>query len=184
MNAVAKTNDGREINIATLARMWNEEGLSAAQIGRVLGLTRMQVLGHVHRHRDVFKSRKKQPLYRRTNGRKPVPAQPKEKKERKATDIEKTDGRHFSAKGIHRARMEAAAREADEFKAGTAKLLQIHESDQDRMLTGKELHHLGVHECKWPLNNGHPFIFCASRAEEGNYCQHHTLRAYRPREAS
>ncbi len=182
MSTVAKINDGREISIATLARLWNEDGLSAAQIGKVLGLTRMQVLGHVHRHRDVFKSRKKKPLYTRTNGVPPKLLPPRQKREKKATDIEKTDGRHFSAKGIHRARMEAVARDAGESEAGTAKLLQIEETDQDRMLTGKELHDLGLHECKWPLNSGHPFIFCSSSTDGGNYCTHHARRAYRPRE--
>lgn len=64
---------------------------------------------------------------------------------------------------------------------GTSPLLQIHASDEERLGTGKELHELGVHQCRWPLNNGSPFLFCADATGGDLYCWHHMNRGYRVR---
>jgi GcrA cell cycle regulator len=32
--------------------------------------------------------------------------------------------------------------------------------------------------CRWPVNEGNPFLFCGERAREGGpYCAHHAARA-------
>ncbi|NNH31002.1 hypothetical protein C9413_16265 [Rhizobium sp. SEMIA 4085] len=64
---------------------------------------------------------------------------------------------------------------------GTSPLLQIHASDEERLGTGKELHELGVHQCRWPLNNGSPFLFCADATGGDLYFWHLMHRGYRVR---
>jgi GcrA cell cycle regulator len=35
--------------------------------------------------------------------------------------------------------------------------------------------------CKWPINDGNPFLFCgAPRRDDGPYCEHHARKAYAP----
>jgi GcrA cell cycle regulator len=50
--------------------------------------------------------------------------------------------------------------------------------DAERLEHAKELHEVEARECRWPLNNGSPFMFCAAETEKGaTYCVHHRLRA-------
>lgn len=50
--------------------------------------------------------------------------------------------------------------------------------DAERLEHAKELHEIEARECKWPLNNGSPFLFCSAETEKGaTYCQHHRWRA-------
>ncbi|WP_281407601.1 GcrA family cell cycle regulator [Neorhizobium sp. P12A] len=51
--------------------------------------------------------------------------------------------------------------------------------DADRLQHGKTLLDVGSSECKWPLNAGGPFLFCADTAVGGNYCAHHRMRSVR-----
>jgi len=81
-----------------------------------------------------------------------------------------------------KARMEAVQREASDFLAGISPLLRTHADDDARLSTGKELMDLGRHECRWVLNNGGPFLFCAEETEGAVYCPHHADRAYRSRD--
>jgi len=54
--------------------------------------------------------------------------------------------------------------------------------DNSRKTLAKGLVDLSADECRFPLDNGHPFMFCAAAAREGSaYCHHHHTRAYRPR---
>lgn len=50
--------------------------------------------------------------------------------------------------------------------------------DAERLEHAKELHEIEGRECRWPLNNGSPFAFCAADTEKGaTYCVHHRMRA-------
>lgn len=50
--------------------------------------------------------------------------------------------------------------------------------DAERLEHAKELHEIETRECRWPLNNGSPFLFCSAETEKGaTYCQHHRWRA-------
>lgn len=92
----------------------------------------------------------------------------------------KTNGGHIGQKihNIHKARIEAARREAAEFEAGTAELLKTAPMDELRRPLGKELMDLAPHDCRWPIGNGSPFIFCAAPQFKGSsYCAHHMLRS-------
>ncbi|MHC2298169.1 GcrA family cell cycle regulator [Rhizobium mongolense] len=152
-----------------MADLWND-GQSASQIAARFGASRSAIIGLAHRNRDMFKGKKK-----RTGGR-PV------KKAHSGPVTRENDGRRLVMQNIHKARMEAARREAEEFEAGTSPLLQIHVSDEERLATGKELHDLERDQCRWPLNNGSPFLFCADATGGALYCWHHMNRAYRVRE--
>lgn len=175
MNQMYRPAKGAKIDLTLMARMWNDEGLSASEIAaHIGGISRAAVLGYVHRNKELFKSRAKKNLYRRTGGVKP------EKREPAAQRSAPSDGGHIGQKvhNVHKARIEAARREAAEFDAGTSELLQIAPMDELRLSMGKELTDLGVHECRWPLNNGSPFLFCAASQFQGStYCAHHMLRS-------
>ncbi len=48
--------------------------------------------------------------------------------------------------------------------------------DVKRLPFAKRLENLLPGECKWPVNNGSPYLFCAAEAT-GKYCQDHQSRA-------
>ena len=50
--------------------------------------------------------------------------------------------------------------------------------DEARLPFSKTLMDLKAFECKAPLNDGSPYLFCAEKAV-GSYCQHHTHRFFR-----
>jgi GcrA cell cycle regulator len=167
-----------------MANMWND-GESGAVIGRKFGVSKNVIVGLVARNPHLFVSKKKgEPQYARWGGRKP---QPKPPGEQRAKPLHNNVGNKLrDMNNSRKARMEATRREADEFAVGTSKYLKIAPSDEERLNngTGKELIDLGVHECRFGLNNGSPFIFCASATDDGAvYCHHHAKRAYRAREA-
>ncbi|ULJ72952.1 GcrA family cell cycle regulator [Rhizobium gallicum] len=176
MNISTKPTRGRKIDIEAMAKLWNS-GLSAGQIADRIGISRCAVSGHIHRHRNLFepRGRDNQPVGKRGGGMK------RQAKPHSAPVTGRNDGRRIHMKNLLKARMEAARREAEEFEAGTSPLLQIHVSDEERLATGKELHDLERDQCRWPLNNGSPFLFCADATGGALYCWHHMNRAYRPK---
>ncbi|WP_027685076.1 GcrA family cell cycle regulator [Rhizobium leguminosarum] len=164
-----------------MGKMWNN-GQSAGRISAKFGVSRNVVVGLAMRNPDLFTPKGKgTPKYARWGGRKPQPKQPGEARARPTHDNvgHKLRNMHNTRK----ARMEAVQREASDFLAGTSPLLQIAPDDALRLSTGKELVDLGVHECRWVLNNGSPFLFCADATEGAVYCMHHAKRVYQPREA-
>jgi GcrA cell cycle regulator len=178
MNVSTKPRSGQGIDIEVMAKLWNDGGLSTSQLAARFGLTRSAVAGYIKRNKSMFDARRGAPEYKRWGGVAPKDRKPKG---RSAQSSSTADGRRLSVPGIHKARMEAARREAEEFEAGTSPLLQIHVSDEERLAKGKELHDLGLHECKWALNHGGPFLFCADATHGKRYCWHHSKRAYRPK---
>jgi GcrA cell cycle regulator len=169
-----------EVDKDAAAEMWNE-GLSITDIAARYGVTRSKISGMMNRDRERFPKRRGDgaPRYTRTGGRKPQPKLPGEPR---AKPLHNNVGNKVrNMQNIHKARIDAARREAEEFDAGTAELLKIAPSDEERLNTGKELMDLGLHDCRWVLNNGSPFLFCAESTDGDTYCSHHSERAYRPR---
>jgi GcrA cell cycle regulator len=160
-----------------MAFLWNS-GKSAAQVAALFGISRNVVIGLAHRNK-IFK----------VKGR-GSPAGPRMARERKirapreGAPKVKPHNNHvgLKAKNTRKARMEAVQREASDFLAGTSPLLRTHVDDEARLTTGKELLDLGRHECRWVLNNGGPFLFCAEETGGTTYCAHHAQRAYRARD--
>ncbi|PDT47314.1 GcrA cell cycle regulator [Sinorhizobium fredii] len=57
--------------------------------------------------------------------------------------------------------------------------------DEARRALAKSLMDIEAAECRFPIDNGRPFMFCASSVREGSaYCTHHHFRAYRKKEAA
>ncbi|ANL84650.1 GcrA family cell cycle regulator [Rhizobium phaseoli] len=158
-----------------MAAMWND-GYSATMIAANFeGASRMSILGLVHRNPDMFKPKKVgAPAYARTGGRKPEPKIPgaprrKPKHDNVGNGIGKT----------RKVRMDIARRDIAEFEGGTSPCMKIAPSDAERLDTGyaKELTELQAGECRWVLNNGGPFLFCAEATGGATYCAHHAGRA-------
>lgn len=163
-----------------MANMWND-GESGAVIARKFGVSKNTIVGLVARNPHLFASKKKgEPKYARTGGRKPQPKSPGEKR---AKPTHSHVGNNL--KNIHKARMEATRREAEQFSAGTSEYLKIAATDAERLNAGrrKELHDLEAGDCRWGLNHGGPFLFCAEATGGSIYCDHHAKRAYRLRES-
>lgn len=186
MNIHAKITDGKKLvwddeTKRRMAKMWND-GESGARIGAKFGVSKNAIIGVAARNPDLFVSKKRgEPQYSRTGGRKPQPRPPGEPRRKAAHN--NVGHKMLDMRNTRKARMEAAQREAEQFQSGTSPLLQIAPDDAARLNTGKELMDLGVHECRFALNNGGPFIFCAEATDGAVYCWHHAKRAYTPREA-
>lgn len=187
MNIHAKVMSGKqavwdEETKQRVAKLWNG-GESSARIGAKFGVSKNAIIGIAARNPDLFVSKKRgEPQHARNGGRKPKP--PGEQRAKPLHDIVGNKVRNMN--NSRKARMESTRREAEEFAAGTSPLLDIAPDDAERlnMGTGKELMDLGAHDCRFALNNGSPFIFCASATDDGAvYCDHHAKRAYRAREA-
>jgi GcrA cell cycle regulator len=48
--------------------------------------------------------------------------------------------------------------------------------DAGRLSHAKQLHQLAAGECRWPLNTGGPYLFCAAETT-GRYCRNHHARS-------
>lgn len=173
-----------EVDKDAAAEMWSD-GLSITDIAVRYGVTRSKISGMMSRDRERFPKRRADgPRYLRTGGRKPQPRPPGEPRAKPTHDIVGHKVRNMN--NSRKARMEATRREAEDFAVGTSPLLEIAPDDAARldMGMGKELMDLGAHDCRFALNNGSPFIFCAEATDDGAvYCHHHAKRAYRAREA-
>lgn len=75
-------------------------------------------------------------------------------------------------------RVEKVRREVEAFHGETLPEVLPNEYDFGRLPDAKTLLDLDRGECKWPVNKGGPFMFCAAEAE-GNYCNHHFIRSRR-----
>jgi len=71
----------------------------------------------------------------------------------------------------------AERREPVERPAAPSKVVIV-AYDAERLQVAKPLHLLGSCECKWPVTDGGPFMFCAAEAVKA-YCDHHEQRARR-----
>lgn len=171
-----------EIDKDAAAEMWND-GLSITDIAARYGVTRSKISGMMARDRGRFPKRRGDapPRYARTGGQKPQPRQPGEPRRKAAHN--NVGNKMQDMRNTRKARMGAAQREAEAFADGTSPLLKIAPDDAARLNTGKELMALGAHECRFALNNGGPFIFCAEGTDGAVYCWHHAKRAFTPREA-
>lgn len=157
-----------KIDIETASALW-KDGSSMGVIATKYGVSRQVVAGIMYRNRELFPKRSAEVL-----AISKATKAPRSLKEPAGVKSSK----YVHTRNIHKARMEAARREAEEFESGASPFLQIHAGDSDRIATAKTLIDLGPHDCKWPLNDGGPFLFCAAPKFGGSrsYCAHHMLR--------
>ncbi len=152
------------------AIMWSEDK-TIGDIADFFGVSRNSVSGLMNRNRSLFPKKTDGAMDLNPNGQKGGAG--RAWKERKPYT-------RINTQGIHKARKEAVRREAKAVEDETAEIPQIVPTEAERLNAAKELMDLGAHECRWPVNNGHPFMFCAAVTDGATYCQHHAERAYRP----
>lgn len=181
MNMTAvKIKEHRAIDVETASKLWNE-GQSAADIGKLFGVSRSTVLGFAQRNRELFPPKQQ--------GRASMTPKVAGKRYRAPMTPEQRLQKYERAKALRaiqrqnrpkedRARMLAADDEAEEFQKGTSRFLRVHRDDQQRLANGKSLFDLEPCECRWPLNQGGPFIFCSeTTAARSSYCPDHLERS-------
>lgn len=150
-------------DIDRMARMWNVEGLSMGQIASRYGITRQAVAGLISRNREKFKRRNT--LNQRVKGSQPA--------EPIVTASQKANQRRKAFHAVKAAEDAAAAPVVPVEPEIDGK-----EYDAARLQIAKDLLALGKCDCKWPLNDGGPFVFCAEEVVAGSvYCRHHKGRA-------
>lgn len=175
-----------KVDLKHAARMWADDA-SMGEIADHFGVSRNSVSGFMNRNRDIFPEKTQGRMNLNPNGRKGYGVGSTKAKFKAAPKPPKRKPIHGhvgnKVKNTRKARMETARREVEEFQSGTSEYLKTAPSDADRLPMGKELMDLGRHDCRFALNNGGPFIFCAAATAGEVYCSHHADRAYRVREA-
>lgn len=150
MSAFAWTNE----NLTKAATMWNE-GQSGTDIAAAIGTTRNAVISKAHRTPKVFKAKHGVGKgYRRGKGSS-IPTLDPQARRQRAKEFERSEAQR-------KAILEAVS--------GAL------EYDTGRLPLAKALIDLEPKECRWPLNEGGPFLFCSEEAAHGPYCSHHRLR--------
>lgn len=159
MQADRATFPKREHNEVNRERAWAEEdivkaarmwrdGRSASEIGNELGVSRLTILGLAYRHRERFPMRNKAG-HKATRNSKPMPTMVT---------------RSFVA-------------EAPDFGPEEPQIPAT-EYDLLRLPHAKTLVDLEACECRWALNAGGPFMFCAETTEaRSSYCANHLDRS-------
>ena len=154
-------------DVNRMANLWNRDGLSMGQIASHFGVTRQVVAGIIHRNRDLFESR------RDANGKKPRAQRTTKPRQPIVTASQTANQRRQAFHAVKVAEEAAIA------------LTSFHEPEIDgkeydamRLPLAKDLLAIDNCDCKWPLNDGGPFLFCAEEVVSGSvYCRHHKGRA-------
>lgn len=153
------------------SNLWND-GQSAETIAAALGVSRSAVCGMAHRRRDLFPKKEKVGT---------VDSQYRYQRE-KARKTGNWNSGFFDRPKLEKVvRIRKPATPAAD-ALFTEPLPEPNAYDAERLATAKELHDIGVHECRWPLNNGGPFLFCASATGGHTYCTAHHSRSLPKRE--
>lgn len=129
------------------------DGLSASQIGTYFGVSRNAIIGLVRRDKTLSEI---------GFARRPMP-----------TNIAKT--RKGKAANNLAWRMQRKA------KLRIVKPAIEHATFAAVQTAGIPLMMLESHRCKWPVNDGSPFLFCGeTKSADVPYCPFHSTLAYRP----
>jgi GcrA cell cycle regulator len=139
-------------DVQKMAQLWND-GVSASAIARRFGSTKSAVSGLAFRNRELFKSKK---IVGSASTRKANPSRA---------------GMTLTQK------REAVKDEAAAFVADLYQAPEPEGYDAERLAVAKPLHELANCECRWPMNNGGPFLFCGDKREKGSYCMPHHVRS-------
>lgn len=149
--------------IARLKTLW-AEGYSASMVGERLGCSRNAVIGKVHRLKLPKPSMKLAPLRQRVKAETP---QPPPQEHPKLLPLPRRGGKP--------PRLPAAPVVILPPRSEPAVMPDIPGS---RVVT---LEMRGHHQCRWPVNDGGPFLYCgAPRVSGQSYCAHHMRIRLRP----
>lgn len=188
-----------KVDIKKASKMWNL-GASASKIGDFFDVTKNVIIGLATRNRELFPAKQKTKAEHERIAKKNAAiidedivaemwAEENTTQEiadrfgvnrRAIVKVVSRDRHKFPKRprgGIYNQKnKERKPRAKDpviEFK------LPKHPYDADRMPFAKTLLDLKAFECKAPLNDSSPFMFCADKAV-GAYCEHHAHRFFRP----
>lgn len=151
------------MDLKKAAKLWSK-GYSMAQIGNEMGLTRNQVSGKINRNRHMFPPRI-DPIKRLEAEIAGVLiesiAEDSKTKARTSNELRKL----FS--------------EATKPAQTIPSKAENKAYDESRIPYALKLVDLEKHQCRWPMNEGAPFLFCAETRHGKNYCENHQSRAWR-----
>lgn len=140
--------------IQRAAKMWTE-GVEIKAIADYFGVTKNVILGKANSYRHLFPRRR----------------EPNKTKEEREAIKRKPKSRVKS--NWNRTVFSTPAPTIDHDPEYYARKTEY---DAERLSDAKPLYELSSKECKWPLNDGGPYLFCAADAS-GEYCDHHDARA-------
>lgn len=154
-----------DINVMT--RLWNDHGLSMGEIASRMGISRSMVSGLINRNRDRFEKRRDE------TGMKPVAKRTTKPREPIVTAAQKANERRKAFQAVNTAaEPEAAPVEPMEPE------INAKEYDAGRLPHAKGLTDLKPCDCRWPLTDDGPHLFCCAEVKTlSPYCQHHAKRA-------
>lgn len=154
-------------DIERMAHMWNVEQMSMGEIAAVLRVTRNTVSGIINRNRAMFESR------RDANGKKPREKRTTKPREPIVTASQRANQRR---RAFHAVKVAEEAQRAPVTPVEPE--IDGKEYDAERLPMAKDLMALGNCDCRWPLNEGGPFLFCCAEVVTGSpYCAHHKARS-------
>lgn len=142
------------------ARLWNDRGYTGGDLAEVFGISRNAVMGLINRNRDKFE--------RRNAGNAHHVPRPKSQPRTEAPK------RQFSQpqKANQRRKRFHAAKVAEATEA--IPVAPVAEIKPIRQSVPKVLMDLCADDCRWPVNDRSPFLFCCEEREPGSsYCSHH-----------
>lgn len=140
------------VDIAALAAAWKNPELTSSKIGELFGISPSHVRAIAAANRDLFQPR---------NSGKKTEKKPKPQKK-------------------HTTRVVSAWARRDPSQPAPSYYDPMPMDDYEiaRLPHAKPLHDLAAGECKWPLGEDRPYMFCACQTTQaGTYCAHHVVKA-------
>lgn len=190
-----------KIDVKKASEMWGM-GYSAAKIAKAFDVTKNVIIGFATRNRDLFPAKNE---VEKDDGSAKEKVNLEEAKSLWADGmqisrmaiyfgIRKSSLQHMITEdrvsfpkrnrggnnvsgSTPKQRVERVKRERDEFVSKLNFITPLNTYDTARIPQAKLLIDLQKRECKWPLGDGRPFVFCAAHAQKGAYCPHHTVRS-------
>lgn len=148
------------MDIQKASQLW-KDGLSQSKIAKYFNMTTGQISGLFGRNREIFPKRKPVEI---------VETEVLEALKEQIKDDEKPHTRQ-SANALRKLFHEDS-------RPPEKVVISGKEYDESR-LPGFTLWQLENHQCKWPINDGGPFLFCGEVKAGKNYCENHAQRSVR-----
>lgn len=151
----AATANWTDERVAQLTQLW-ADGLSCSRIGAIMGITKNAVIGKVQR----LKLQGRKPKETLPLGRKPKPTTQTPQKKQSFTPKRKSKLGLPVFTPVPEFNIEKPKGEAWKPIEGTTPVSLV---DLER------------DQCKWPVTEDAPFLFCGAQSTHGPYCHHHHL---------
>lgn len=160
-------------------RMWSEDK-TAEEIGAVLGKSKGAITGKAKRNRRLFPERGAGPrpgkvyadgrVVRAGGGG-------KQKPKSEGRPFTFGNGRKNSVATLKQKREQCKAEAVEKAAEFISEKPLRSDYDRERLEHAVTLVDLGNCQCRWPLNNGAPYLFCAEVTFSSGYCHEHFRRS-------